>query len=619
MILQKIANQTNFSITHRCTLKEAMSKMRLNGDGSVVLLKNQLPIAILTESDIINTLGEQINLTIPALNIASTSLITANEKRPIEYAFHLLSQHNIKRIVLINRHQHFVGVVLQENLFDYMEEDIYKVDLQIAHIVKSNQHLITIKKEASLYKALNLMKHEHIGSVIVEHNTQAIGILTEKDILKLVYLEVNIQEKIENYMSIPLISVEMETLVTEVIKLMREKNIRRILVTNQAQKPIAILTNRDILKHIKGNYSRILQIKIKHAQEIMDFLPEAIVEIFDGANEQIIYWMNQKAKNSFGEHFMDNPVTALFLEEDWYNIYTHFKTSSSLINKRVQINQRDFEISGTLSKNLNNQYIKLILKDVTEHERTKRKLQKEIEKQIEKRLENEYLLMQQSKLATMGEMIGHIAHQWRQPLAQLGGVFMNLEATYEFNELSPEYFNKKVKHGNELIKYMSNTIEDFRNFFIPNRNRELFDVAKYIQSAINIIHATLTYHHITLEIIAPKEPIFISGYPSEFSQVILNLLDNAKDILVERDINTPKIVITIQQKPNHLQISIKDNGGGIDKTIIDKIFDIYFSTKIQKGGSGLGLYMSKLIVESKLMGKISAYNGVEGAVICIEI
>ena len=196
---------------------------------------------------------------------------------------------------------------------------------------------------------------------------------------------------------------------------------------------------------------------------------------------------------------------------------------------------------------------------------------------------------------------------------------MNLEATYEFNELSPDYFNKKVKHGNELIKYMSNTIEDFRNFFIPNRNRELFDVAKYIQSAINIIQATLTYHHITLEIIAPKEPIFISGYPSEFSQVILNLLDNAKDVLLERKVKVPKITIETKLEGNHVLIFIKDNGGGINKQNIEKIFDIYFSTKIQKGGSGLGLYMSKLIVESKLMGKISAYNGVEGAVICIEI
>ncbi len=245
--------------------------------------------------------------------------------------------------------------------------------------------------------------------------------------------------------------------------------------------------------------------------------------------------------------------------------------------------------------------------------------QQEIDKQIAKRLENEYLLMQQSKLATMGEMIGHIAHQWRQPLAQLGGVFMNLDAAYEFNELDRAYFKDKLKDGNELIKYMSNTIEDFRNFFVPNCIQEKFELAKYIQSAVNIIQAAFTYHHIKLEIISPKEPLFISGYPSEFSQVILNLLDNAKDILIEREITDPKVIIETTLKDNSICISIKDNAGGIDEEVLDKIFDIYFSTKIDKGGSGLGLYMSKLIIENKGMGKISASNTKLGANFSISI
>ncbi|MCK5854807.1 MAG: HAMP domain-containing histidine kinase, partial [Sulfurovaceae bacterium] len=246
-------------------------------------------------------------------------------------------------------------------------------------------------------------------------------------------------------------------------------------------------------------------------------------------------------------------------------------------------------------------------------------LQQEVDKQLEKRLENEYLLMQQSKLATMGEMIGHIAHQWRQPLAELGGVFMNLDSAYEFDDLDKKYFKEKVKNGNELIKYMSTTIEDFRSFFIPNREEESFELDKYIQSAINIIQATLTYHHIELEVISPKESISIVGYPSEFSQIILNLLDNAKDVLLERNIETPKIIIESQIRGEDIIISVKDNAGGIEEKIIDNIFDIYFSTKIKRGGSGLGLYISKLIVESKLRGKIYAKNENKGANIYIEL
>jgi signal transduction histidine kinase len=221
--------------------------------------------------------------------------------------------------------------------------------------------------------------------------------------------------------------------------------------------------------------------------------------------------------------------------------------------------------------------------------------------------------MQHSKLATMGEMIGHIAHQWRQPLAELAGVFMNMDSAYEFDEMDKKYFKDKIKNGNRLVKYMSHTIEDFRNFFVPNHEKQKFELSTYIQSSINIIEATLTYHHIKLHVIKPKKPICITAYPSEFSQVILNLLDNAKDILLEREIENPQITIETIVIDKEIQVVVEDNAGGVDEEIIDKIFDIYFSTKIKKGGSGLGLYMSKLIMESKKMGKIEVSNGSHGA------
>lgn len=617
--LKNIANNIHFSIDHHCSLKEAIYQMRQNSDGSVVLLEDTMPIAILTESDIINALGSKIDLADRAYDFATKLVITANENRPIEFAFNFLSEHNIRRIVLVNNDGQFAGVVLQEDLFDYLEEDVYKVDLKISDIIKNNQNIITLDQESALSDALSLMQKYKIGSVVLVKEGKLNGILTEKDILQLTYYEVSMGEKVALHMSAPVISVSKEDLVTDVIVLMQAKKIRRILVIDDKQQLIALLTNRDILKHIKGNYSRILQIKIRHAQEIMDFLPEAIVEISDNDKQQIVHWMNKHAKSLFGEHLIDLEVTSLFSQDAWQDIYQQMQNSASIHNKKVHIGTQSFEVSGTLSKNLNSRYIKLIFIDVTQHVETKRKLQQEIDKQIEKRLENEYLLMQQSKLATMGEMIGHIAHQWRQPLAQLGGIFMNLDAAYEFKEITPKYFQKKMKKGNEMIKYMSHTIDDFRHFFEPNRTPKEFELSKFIQSAINIIQASLTYNHIILKVKAPKEPIFIYGYPSEFAQVILNLLDNAKDILIERKIENPKIVIETTVIDDAVRVCVKDNGGGIDEEIISKIFDIYFTTKAQKGGSGLGLYMSKLILESKEMGYISVLNAKEGAVFSIKL
>lgn len=617
--LKEVANYENFFIDHRCSLKEAIHQMHQNTDGSVVLLKNDSAVAILTESDIVNTLGEKTDLEQKAYDFATSSVITANENRPIEFAFSFISEHNIRRVVLVNNEQKFTGIVLQEDLFDYLEEDVYKADLKISDIIKAKQNIITIKENASLSEAINLMQSYHVGSIIIMGTETFTGILTEKDILKLTYLEVDMQEQIRYHMSKPVVTASNKALVMDVISLMQAKKIRRILITDSNERLLTILTNRDILKHIKGNYSRILQIKIKHAQEIMDFLPEAIIEIFVSDDQQVIHWMNRKAKALFGENLIDSELTTILSENDWRDIYSYFQESSSIINKRVCRGNLCFDVSGTLSKNLNSRYIKLIFKDVTQHEEAKRKLQLEIDKQLEKHLENEYLLMQQSKLATMGEMIGHIAHQWRQPLAQLGGIFMNLDAAYEFKELTPKYFKDKMKNGNELIKYMSHTIEDFRHFFEPNNTKKRFELSQYIQSAINIIQASLTYSHIDLEVKTPKESLFIWGYPSEFAQVILNLLDNAKDVLMERNIKDPKITIETTVTGDNVTVCVIDNAGGVDKKNIDKIFDIYFTTKAKKGGSGLGLYMSKLIIESKDMGKVSVKNGINGAIFSIKL
>ncbi len=198
---------------------------------------------------------------------------------------------------------------------------------------------------------------------------------------------------------------------------------------------------------------------------------------------------------------------------------------------------------------------------------------------ILKRQEREYLLTQQSKLATMGEMIGHVAHQWRQPLAQLGGVFMNLDAAYEFGELDKSYLKEKVENGNELIKHMSSAIEEFRSFFTSQESKAIFEIVQYVEKANNVISATLLFHGIKIEILTPKEPLNVFGHANEFSHVILNLISNAKDALIRREIRDPKITIKSEREGDYAIISVKENAGGESIDAIDKIFDINFIAK----------------------------------------
>jgi signal transduction histidine kinase len=211
------------------------------------------------------------------------------------------------------------------------------------------------------------------------------------------------------------------------------------------------------------------------------------------------------------------------------------------------------------------------------------------EKQIQ-----QSLLLQQSRLASMGEMISIIAHQWRQPLNFLSFSFMHVKRSCAKDEDAL----LTIKEANEQLQYMSTTIENFRNFYNPSKEKNEFDIEESCRTTLKILSPTLEPTKIKVDI-EIKENFSFYANSNEFQQVILNLVNNAKDILLERKIEEPKIEIKIA-KPN---ISIIDNGGGVAKENIDKIFEPYFSTK--QNSDGIGLYISKTIIENEMSGKLS--------------
>lgn len=611
--LTSIVYKKGFSIEATATIGDAMAAMLGNKDGSVVLLDSCRPVGIVTEGLLITLFEEGVDLTQPIRPIASSPVITAHENRPMEAAFDLIITNNIRRLVLVDDMGVYSGMVLQEDLLSFLDKDVYKIDLKVADLLESDTCVISVAIETNLYDVLVLMRRAKVGSVIVTDALgKAVGIVTEKDILTAGYHGIDLDQAVETLMSSPVLSVFAEDTITEAITLMRTIDIRRVLVLDANGSMRALLTNRDIFKHVKGNVARMLEIKLRHAKEIMDLLPEPIIEIFDGVDQQIIHWINRKAREHFGEELLEQAPSVL-LGERWKSLYAALEKNGQIEYFPAVVNGRNFEFSGTLSKNINSSYIKLIAKDVTEHEMMKQQLQDEIRDEIQLRQDQEYLMMQQSRLASMGEMIGHIAHQWRQPLAQLGGIFMNLESAHAFDELDETYLQKKIMNGNETIKYMSQTIDDFRLFFTPNESVERFDVVLILQQAINIVSAGLDYHHIDVKIDANTEEFFAKASASEFAQVILNLLINAKDALSEITDTDRYIDISLVKVKDKIMLRFYDNGGGIDLDILPDIFKPYVSTKHNKGGTGMGLYMSHLIMEQKMEGSIDVKNDHKGA------
>ncbi|NOX15558.1 MAG: histidine kinase [Epsilonproteobacteria bacterium] len=227
-------------------------------------------------------------------------------------------------------------------------------------------------------------------------------------------------------------------------------------------------------------------------------------------------------------------------------------------------------------------------------------------------------LFYQSRLAQMGEMLSMIAHQWKQPLSEISGIFMELETAYKFKKLNDKYILECAKDGDKITDFMSRTIEDFRNFFKPDKTKKRFYINSAVDEALRLIGATITSSNIQI-IRDEMKNIAIYGYPNEFAQVILNICLNARDALVFRKIKKPKINLHIYKKETKSFLKISDNAGGIEKEIMEKIFDPYFSTKEKVDGTGLGLYMSKMIIEKSMNGKLVAENLKEGACFIIEV
>ena len=239
-------------------------------------------------------------------------------------------------------------------------------------------------------------------------------------------------------------------------------------------------------------------------------------------------------------------------------------------------------------------------------------LEKKVKQEVKKNREKEQLLIQKSRFIALGEMISNIAHQWRQPLSELSSILMNIKFKHSINSLTSETMNQKTKEADKVLEYMSHTIDDFRNFFMPKKEKESFYLYEIIDSVMTIVSSSLYNNSIKVDVDLEKN-IKIFTYLNEYEQVILNILKNAKDILIEKKIKNPTIYINAKEDEKAIKLFIEDNAGGVTTQPKSKIFEPYFTTKDHSNGTGIGLYMSKIIIEKNMKGKLKVENTNRGA------
>jgi signal transduction histidine kinase len=238
-----------------------------------------------------------------------------------------------------------------------------------------------------------------------------------------------------------------------------------------------------------------------------------------------------------------------------------------------------------------------------------RELLLRVQSEISKNREKDRVMFQQARLAQMGEMIGNIAHQWRQPLNEIALLVQSFEMAYYRDKIDEEFVEKRIKESEELVDKMSQTIDDFREFFNPNKEKDFFYLQDSIESALKLLWASFENNSIKVkENFGDSVKIF--GYKNEFEQVIVNILSNSKDVLINSEERAVKIEIF--RETESVQISISDTGGGILEENLQRVFEPYFTTKEQGKGTGIGLYMSQAIIKN-MGGKIDVRNLEKGA------
>lgn len=238
--------------------------------------------------------------------------------------------------------------------------------------------------------------------------------------------------------------------------------------------------------------------------------------------------------------------------------------------------------------------------------------------ELKKLAQQEKLLLIQTRNSQMGEMLNMIAHQWRQPLSAISSIMNNMHIKLVMKEYNEEFLIAQSSQVENLLQHLSKTISDFRRFFLPDKHKTSFLIQTTIDKSLEIVQPSIDLSKIDIFVNNTSSKEIIS-FENELQQVLLNVLKNAHDALIQNDVKNPQININCFDQDNKVNIQVSDNAGGINPSVIENIFDPYFTTKDNTNGTGLGLYMSKVIIEEHCKGSITAKNSDEGAIFQIEL
>jgi diguanylate cyclase (GGDEF)-like protein len=369
VLLHAIAEKENMWVDARSTLRQLVQQMYKNEHGVIVVLKRDKPIGILTERDVVRLLYNGVDWEDEAERFARKPLIMARGKRTMGYAMSMMVENNIRRLLVVDNSDNFLGVVTQQALLGYLEEDFYRSSLKVKHIFDQLKDLVSVTGSEAINEVLKKMVEHSISAVPILEKGIAIGIITEKDVLRLANDNVPLQEPVGRYMTSPVISVNSETKLIEVVETMNMKNIRRVVIEDANDLAVGIITNRDLVRNFEGDYNEFLERKLRYTKEVMNLLPEMLFEVIDTGDDQLVVWANEKVLSRFGKEILDKPVTRLVPPQRWRDIRHTLMEQNKIEDIRFKKDKCIYEFSGfylPVDRATEKGRIQLFLRDITE-------------------------------------------------------------------------------------------------------------------------------------------------------------------------------------------------------------------------------------------------------------
>ena len=363
-IVKDIIIKREDCIYSTATLQDVVNKMAKNDTHHMVLIKDEKVIGIITERDIIHLYHDQVDFEISAIDYATLLVISMSNKRPLGYALSLMIDHGIRRIVTFDENKKYSGTVVQEELIFAYEEELFKGHTKVNELVDIKNKVVSITSNSTLANALDVMTEKNIGSILISDNSKAVGILTESDTLRLAQKNVSTDKSVKEFMHSPVLEIKWDAYVFEVIEFMRKNHIRHVLTHNQRDQ-YYVMSSKDILKNLKGNYSTFLESKLKDTRDTFNQISEAVIELTDLGDDQVISWLNRTAKNLLTVK-IDSSICEIIPQNQWELIYNELKQKNKLSTQTISIEKKDFKLNVSISTIVGIDVIKILMTDITE-------------------------------------------------------------------------------------------------------------------------------------------------------------------------------------------------------------------------------------------------------------